>query len=103
MRPPSASKGSNAWVRKKTPFTWVSNSASNWASVVSAILAMSPCPALLTKVIEIVSPPDRPQRSANLFGKARERRYIRHIQLNSDRLAAQRCDFGDDSLCFARA
>ncbi len=42
IRPPSASKGRSAWVRKKTPLTWTLKRLSNCSSVVSAKGAISP-------------------------------------------------------------
>jgi hypothetical protein len=55
MRPPSASSGSSAWVRKYGPFTWTAKTWSNSASVVSFRGLYRPVPALLTRMSKVPS------------------------------------------------
>ena len=98
MRPPSASSGSSAWVRKNTPLTWTLNSRSNCASVVSAKLAISPWPALLTRWSKRVAAPGLASAARTLLDEAGKRGDVADVELQRDRLAAERLDLGHDGL-----
>src|SRR3546814_9305177 len=87
IRPPSASSGSSAWLRKKTPLKWTSTSRSNCASVVSdqGIVAVS---GIVDEVIKCIALPSLRERRTQPIHKGRKSRDVAGVQLKRDCPAA---------------
>jgi len=97
MAPPSASAGSSAWVRKKTPLRCTFTRSSKSFSVVAANGAVRSVPALLTRKSNVVLP-QRASLGAELLGEVREGVHDAGIEPQRDGGTSQIRDSGHDFL-----